>query len=325
MLPGACVHFGVAGGLTYQRSPSVVPYLDLAPHLPSNQTNLIHHIPHFLPSTCLKKNSHNSRCPPKVPSKSLLDKRSWASKSRISYPFEAILDSRSVVHSRRRRVDVLQQQDQPNSQTDPNSIKQLHNLILFIVLLVCLKPLLKTTKCVFSSWKGFEFGVQHGKNQHSPQQQIFAYLNQTFFCWHLRENKLQISRNRLAMQFQVAGSKGPCSSDVDQTWIPVPIIWLRRAGSSHAGLGWVRWWCSRILWCVCAWARALEVLIPHLSGEGCWILGQSMSSFSSPPSSTATICVECYLPDLNLVLLYCDHLRPVFPAGPQPQGRRLAR
>lgn len=84
-----------------------------------------------------------------VPSKSLLDKRSWASKRRISYPFEAILDSRSVVHSRGRRVDVLEQQGL-------NSIKQLNNQILFIALLVCWEPLLEATKCVFSSLSGFD-------------------------------------------------------------------------------------------------------------------------------------------------------------------------
>ena len=38
-----------------------------------------------------------------------------------------------------------------------------------------------------------------------------------------------------------------------------------------------------------------------------------------PPLITATICVQFSLPDLNLVLLYCDHLCPVFSAGPQPR------
>ena len=124
----------------------------LVPHLPTYQTKRFsHHIPHFLQSTCKTcPKSHNSTCPPRpVPSKSLLDKRSWASKRRISYPFEAILDSRSVVHSRGRRVDVLEQQGL-------NSIKQLNNQILFIALLVCWEPLLEATKCVFSSLSGFD-------------------------------------------------------------------------------------------------------------------------------------------------------------------------
>ena len=36
-----------------------------------------------------------------------------------------------------------------------------------------------------------------------------------------------------------------------------------------------------------------------------------------PPcqTSTATICTQCSLPDL-----YCDHLRPGFPGGPQPRS-----
>ena len=38
-----------------------------------------------------------------------------------------------------------------------------------------------------------------------------------------------------------------------------------------------------------------------------------------PPLVTATICVQFSLPDLNLVLLYCDYLCPVVSAGPQPR------
>ena len=49
------------------------------------------------------------------------------------------------------------------------------------------------------------------------------------------------------------------------------------------------------------------------------ILCQGLLDFmsaSSPPR---------FLLLILLVLLYCDHLRPVFPAGPQPRCRRFAR
>lgn len=142
MLPGA-------GGLTihswHTRRSLFVGHIwiwyILVPHLPTNQTNQ---------PVKLAPSPTTPPAPPRpVPSKSLLDKRSWASKRRISYPFEAILDSRSVVHSRGRRVDVLEQQGL-------NSIKQLNNQILFIALLVCWEPLLEATKCVFSSLSGFD-------------------------------------------------------------------------------------------------------------------------------------------------------------------------
>ena len=94
----------------------------------------------------------------------------------------------------------------------------------------------------------------------------------------------------------------------------------------------------------------LVQFVPHLPGEGCWILCQlpppassSSSSSSSPPlllvllvllvilvvlvvlvqlrpaihsvlCRTSTTHAQCSLPDLNH-----DHPRPVFPAGPQPR------
>ena len=48
---------------------------------------------------------------------------------------------------------------------------------------------------------------------------------------------------------------------------------------------------------------------------------QPRSSALSVPcrTSTATICAQCSLPDLNH-----DHLRAVFPAGPQPRPSALS-
>ena len=84
-------------------------------------------------------------------------------------------------------------------------------------------------------------------------------------------------------------------------------------------------------------------LVPHLSGEGCyilcgfisssssfsssWLLRASALSFATGPqprssapsvryrTSTAIICAQCSLPDLNR-----NHLRPVFAADPQPRS-----
>ena len=89
---------------------------------------------------------------------------------------------------------------------------------------------------------------------------------------------------------------------------------------------------------------AMFVVIPHLSGEGCSVrfygglllflllflrllLLLLLASSAGPQlrlsalgvpcrTSTATLCPQCSLPDLNR-----DSLRSVFPAGPQPQDR----